>query len=136
MAFRFNKKNGTKAAFRAQVSRKHKMFKRFKKRFMSAKTPTEKRFCKNEAAKVVKQLKTFSKQYRKFGFGASSWITKNYSMTNFTSNSRKTTKYGKRTYGRRTSKTYGRTTRSWSRRRNSRSNARRSSNARKSYVAW
>lgn len=131
MAFRFTKTNATKKAFRTQVSRKQNMFKRFKKRFASAKNPTEKRFCRSEANKICKQLKTFAKQYRKFGFGTTSWITKNYNMTSFTKgNARKNTK---RTYGRRTNKTYARKTRTWSRgRRNNRSY----NKARKSYAAW
>ncbi len=129
MTFRFNKTNATKKAFRTRVSRMKNMFKRFKKRFASATNPTEKRFCRTEANKIVKQLKTFAKQYRKFGFGASSWITKNFNMTTFTKGT--TGKTTKRTYGRRTNKTYARKTRTWSRSRTNRSNK-----ARKSYAAW
>ena len=132
MAFKFTKKNATKAAFRAQVSRKQKMFKRFKKRYAACTSMTEKRFLKSEAGKVVRQLRTFAKQYRRFGFGNTSWITKNYNMTNFTTTTRKTTrKSTKRSYARRTSRSYGRRTRSWSRRRNTRSNR-----TNRSYVAW
>ncbi len=132
MTFRFNKTNATKKAFRTRVSRMKNMFKRFKKRFASATNPTEKRFCRTEANKIVKQLKTFSKQYRKFGFGASSWITKNFNMTTFTKGT--TGKTTKRTYAKRTNKTYARKTRTWSSSRSNRTN--RSNKARKSYVAW
>lgn len=136
--FKFTKKNATKAAFRAQVSRKHNMFKRFKKRYMTATSASMKRFCKTEAGKVVRQLRSFAKQYRKCGFGTTSWITKNYNMTNFVSGNKNTRKYGNRSYSRKTTKSHGRRTRSWSRsRRSNRSNsrARRSTRTRRSY-AW
>jgi len=136
--FKFTKKNGTKAAFRAQVSRKHNMFKRFKKRYMTATSASMKRFCKTEAAKVVRQLRSFAKMYRKCGFGATSWITKNYNMTNFCTGNKNTRKYGNRSYSRKTTKSHGRRTRSWSRSRRSnrsQSRARRSTRTRRSY-AW
>lgn len=136
--FKFTKKNATKAAFRAQVSRKHNMFKRFKKRFMTATSASVKRFCKTEAAKVCRQLRSFAKQYRSFGMGATSWITKNYNMTNFCTGNKNTRKYGNRSYSRKTTKSHGRRTRSWSRsRRSNRSNsrARRTTRTYKSF-AW
>jgi hypothetical protein len=134
--FRFTKKNGTKAAFRAQVSRKHNMFKRFKKRFNTTTTSSVKRFCKTEATKIVKQLKSFAKQYRSFGLGNVSWITKNYNMTNFVTGNTTSRKYGNRSYSRKTTKSHGRRTRAWSKNRRSRSNSRaRRTTSRKSY-AW
>jgi hypothetical protein len=136
MTFRFNKNNATKAKFRTQVSRKHKAFKRFKKRFNTTNSTSVKTFCKREAAKIVKQLKTFARQYKNFGFGGTSWITTGYNMTSFTSgnNNRKTRRTTKRTYARRTSKSYGRRTRTWARGRKSRTTNR--NRNRKSYVAW
>jgi hypothetical protein len=110
------------------------MFKRFKKRFANCTNATEKRFCKSEAARVVKQLKSIAKKCRTYGICATGWITKNYNMSKFvgtsTRSSRKTRRSAKRRYGRRMSRTHRRT-RSWSRRRNSRSNR-----TRKVYVAW
>ena len=131
MAYKFTKKNATKSSFRTQVSRKQRMFKRFKKQFATAKNPTMKRFCKTEASKIVRQLRTFAKQYRKFGFGASSWITKNCNMTILTSGNKtgNTRRNNKRTYGRRTTKTYGSRTRSWSRSRTNRTKTNRKSYA-------
>jgi len=133
MAFKFTK-NTSKSTIRAKVTRMHKMFKRFKKRFASTNNVSQKRFCKSEAVKVCRQLKTIAKQYKKYGFGVTSWITKNYNMTNFISGNRtnrKTRRNSKRTYARRTSRSYGRRTRSWSKRRTSRTRT-----TRKVYVAW
>ena len=135
MAFKVSK-NTTKASFRAQVSRKQRMFKRFKKRYANCSNPSEKRFIKSEAARVVKQIKTMAKQAKRVGFKTTSWVSKNYNMTSFASGSTRTSRGTRRNtsrrHARRTTRTRARRTRNWSsRRRTSRSN-----HGHRVYVAW
>jgi hypothetical protein len=123
---------GNKATMRTRIVAKHNLFKRFKKRFVNTVNPTEKRFCKTEATRVVKELKAFAKQWKKFGFGKTGWITKGYIVSVFGTvgvarkNNRKNTvrknsRTGRKTYARKSwSKTTARKTR--------RSNAKRTTN--------
>ncbi len=111
----FNVSNvGSKSAFRTRIVAKQNLFKRFKKRHNTCKNPTEARFCKNECVRIVKDLKVMAKAWKKFGFGKTGWITRNYKVTGFKNVvvTRKTTRKNKsRWNARRTSrKSYARRT--------------------------
>lgn len=141
----FKTKNFSKAGFKAQITRKQSQFNRFKRRFAASKNPVEKSFLKSEAAQIVNDLKACSKMWKSFGFGACTWITRNFTTAGFksatktsmTSRRKNTRKYGKKSYAK---KSYAK--RSYAKRSNkSRTSARRSTksraNARRSsYVAW
>lgn len=141
-----NSGNITKAKYQADIKRKQAFFNRCQRRFKVAKTTGEKTFLKNEAKRICTELRMCSKNWKNFGFGGCTWVTKNYNMVNFTTGnktsrptaSRKTSsnKTASRTTARRTG-----TTRTSSRRTTNgskvRANSRtRSSASRRSYVAW
>jgi hypothetical protein len=144
---------GNKSAMRNRIVAKQNLFKRFKKRYATCKNATEARFCKNEAVRIVKELKVCAKQWKKCNFGKTGWITKNCKVSSFKSKvgvSRKhgrksTTRWNKRrtsrksyarrttrkshrkTHARRTRKSYAkRTGRTYSRRSTRRTTNRRS----------
>lgn len=132
--------NITKASFQTDIKRKQAFFNRCKRRFKVANTPGEKQFLKGEAGKIVTELKQCCKKWKNFGFGACTWITKSFTVTNFNAvrsgagrknSTRKT--IGSRISGR---KGVGRS--SSSRRTvGSRSGSRTRSNmSRRTYVAW
>lgn len=141
----FNSKNFSKAAFKTQITRKQSQFNRFKRRFAVSKNPVEKSFLKTEATQIVNDLKACCKMWKSCGFGACTWITKNFTTANFTkgvsttstTRRKNTRKYGKKSYAK---KSYAK--RSYARRNaKSRSSARRSTKSRanarrRSYVAW
>lgn len=142
-----NSGNITKAKYQADIKRKQAFFNRCQRRFMVAKTTGEKTFLKNEAKRICTELRQCSKNWKTFGFGGCTWITKNFNMVNFT-NGKKTTRpvagrktTNSKTSARRTSARRTSSTRSNVRRTTGRSKARtnsrtRSSAARRSYVAW
>jgi hypothetical protein len=94
----------TKAAFRSKITKKQAQFKRFKKRFATTNSVSVKRFCKTEAARIVKVLNTFKKQWKSYGFGACMFITNNYNMTSFVrgSNKKSVSRFNSRRTARRT----------------------------------
>jgi len=136
----FKTKNFSKAGFKAQITRKQSQFNRFKRRFAASRNPVEKSFLKSEATQIVNDLKACSKMWKSFGFGACTWITRNFTTAGFksttksgmTSRRKNTRKYGKKSYAKR----------SYAKRSNkSRTSARRSTKSRvnarrRSYVAW
>lgn len=128
----FNKKNFSKATFKAQITRKQSQFNRFCKRFQTSKNPVEKSFLKNEAAYIVEDLKTWAKQWMSCGFGPCGWITRNFTMANFNSNNTPSTRKTTRTYGSRTTRKYG--SKTTSRKRNGKRSYARRSNKTKSYA--
>lgn len=133
-----NKGNITKAAYQADIKRKQAFFNRCMRRCKVAKTTGEKTFLKNEAKRICTELKTCSKNWKNFGFGGCTWITKNFTMTNFNSVANKASRV---TGARKTStKSSSRSPRSSVRgttSRKSRTGSRtRTSAARRSYVAW
>ena len=75
--------NITKVSFQTDIKRKQAFFNRCKRRFKVANTPGEKVFLKGEAGKIVTELKQCSKKWKNFGFGACTWITKSFTVTNF-----------------------------------------------------
>jgi hypothetical protein len=79
-----NNCNYNKVNCKTDIKRKQAMFNRFKRRYKSSKNPTEKKFLKTEATRVATDLKQWSKRWNTWGFGACSWITKTYSVSNFT----------------------------------------------------
>jgi len=129
--------NITKATYQADIKRKQSFFNRCARRCKAAKTVAEKTFLKNEAKRICTELKSCSKNWKKFGFGGSAWITKSFTMSKFNNVAGSLTgarKTSSRSSARRTSRT-----RSSVRRGTSRSTARnrtRSTAARRSYVAW
>ena len=130
--------NITKASFQTDIKRKQSFFNRCKRRFQVAKTPGEKQFLKAEAGKIVSELKQCSKKWKNFGFGACTWITKNFTVTNFNAvrsgaarKSSISSHSSRKNYGRSSSmrRTAGRS--------KARSNSRTRSNmSRRTYVAW
>lgn len=144
----------SKSNFRAVITRKQAQFKRFQRRFATAKTMTEKRFLKAEGARIVKELNQFCKQWKKCGYGSFKWITRNFKIGNF--GSMTTTRTGRKTSARRTNtrrhakRSYAK--RGYARRSSVRKNTRRygtkarrfgwntrnyrTNKARRSYVAW
>jgi len=135
--------NYSKTSFQADIKRKQASFNRFKRRYRASNNPTEKRFLKNEATKVVTELRQWSKKWQNWGFGGYTWITKNFTVTYFTAanttGARKTVSHKSPTC-----KTYGKkkTGRSYSNRKNSTysrtgSHSRtRSSGTRRNYTSW
>ena len=136
---------GNKATLKTRIVAKQNLFKRFKKRFVNTINPTERRFCKAEGTRLVKELKVLAKQWNKFGFGTIGWITRGYKVSvfngtvgtrkSFRKNSRRTTrksyarKSTRKTSARRTRKNYSRKvrgTKTWSSRKNRSTKARRS----------
>ena len=115
----------SKTVFRSRITKKQAQFKRFKKRFNKTTSVSVKRFCKTEAARIVKALNTFKKQWKKYGFGACMFITNNYNMTSFVRSS------AKKSFGRSSKRRSARRTNVWNRRAR-RSNVRKT---RRSY-AW
>ena len=135
MAFRTRRTRKTpvsKTAFRSKITKKQAQFKRFKKRYNNTNSASMKRFCRTEAARIVKQLNKFKKQWKQYGFGASAWINNNYNMSNFVrTTSRKNT--SRRSHRRsHTSRSHGRRSNAWKSSRKT-SYARKS---RRSYTAW
>ncbi len=133
--------NYTKTNFQADIKRKQAMFNRFKRRWKSSDNPTERKFLKCEATRVSTDLKQCCKRWQTWGFGGYTWITKNYNVTNFTGAKRpvaRKTTYGKsptrKTYGRKTTRSYGRSSTSGSKSRTGHHT--RTSVKRRSYSAW
>ena len=123
------KGNYTKANFQTDIKRKQAMFNRFKRRFKTCKNPTEKRFLKTEATRVVGELKQCCKRWQTWGFGGYTWIIKNYTVTSFTAGVRPTA------YKSTTGRTYAhKTTRTSAKWPKSRTHVR--SATRKNYSAW
>lgn len=75
--------NVTKTSFQADIKRKQAFYSRCKRRFKVAQTPAERNWLKSEATRVCTELKHCCKQWKTFGFGGFTWITKNYTVTNF-----------------------------------------------------
>ncbi len=75
--------NITKANYQADIKRKQAFFNRCVRRFKLANTTGEKTFLKNEAKRICAELKTCSKNWKSFGFGGTTWITKNFNMVPF-----------------------------------------------------
>lgn len=75
--------NVSKTSFQAEIKRKQQLFNRFKRRFKVSTNPAECRFLKTEATRVINELKQCNKKWKNWGFGASTWITKNFTVTNF-----------------------------------------------------
>lgn len=132
----FTKSN--KSAFKAQIVRKQKAFNRLVKRFKACTNPTERRFIKNEAARICKALVKYARQWKKFGFGGNKWICNNFKMGRFTSvktSTRRARKsYARKSYARKSRRTVSkrsRVSKSWAKRRTTRTR-----NTRRSRVAW
>ncbi len=146
----FNKNgNITKASFTADIKRKQSLYNRFKRRYHVSNNSAEKKFLKNEATRLVTELRQWSKKWQTWGFGGYNWITKDFTVTNFNNykgyKSYRKPVAARTTGGTRkspTTKSYGRkSTRSTARRTTNRSNVRRTSRtrsyaARKNYSAW
>lgn len=79
--------NITKVSFQTDIKRKQALFNRCKRRFKVATTAGERQFLKGEASRIVSELKQCSKKWKNFGFGAFTWITKNYTVTKFAAGS-------------------------------------------------
>ncbi len=141
--------NVTKASFQADIKRKQAFYGRCKRRFKVAHTPTERKWLKAEATRVCTELKQCCKKWKTFGFGGWTWITKNYTVTNF--NAARTglkakpktasCKTSSRTTASRKTTARKSNTRSYAKRSTVRSKARtgnktRSNAARRSYSAW
>lgn len=128
-----------KANWQTNIKRMQAMFNRFRRRYHATNNATERRFLKAEATRMVSELRMWSKKWQNYGWSNNTWITRNYTVTCFTTpmnyrrptacknltnrtyNYHKTTRpYGTRTYGRRTTTRSG--TRSYA--------------ARKTYSAW
>jgi hypothetical protein len=124
--------NVTKSSFQADIKRKQAFYSRCKRRFKVAQTPIERKWLKSEATRVCTELKLCCKKWKTFGFGGFTWITKNYTVTNFTSAlvGMKTKTIGHKSPGRSSTK------RTTSRPKVRTSNRTRSSAARRSYSAW
>ena len=136
-----NNVNYNKSNFQTDIRRKQAMFNRFKRRYHASNDPTERRFLKCEATRLVTELRTWSRKWQNWGWSNYNWITKNYTVTNFTA---ATTTCGRRptTWKNPTNRTWNcnKTTRSYTsrattRRPTARTNTRTYA-ARKSYVAW
>src|SRR5262249_34518573 len=87
MSFNFNAKNpnSNKTAFRTLIARKQQFFKRLARRMKTSRDPSERAFLKAECKRVVTELKNFSAQWKRNGFGNNSWVTRGC-KTNATSN--------------------------------------------------
>ena len=130
--------NYNKATWQTNIKRMQGMFNRFRRRYHATNNTTERRFLKAEATRMVTKLRQWSKKWQNFGWSNYTWITRNFTVTYFTTptNYRRPTgckSPTNRTYGynknTRTcgTRTYGRHTN----RGNTRSYA-----ARKTYSAW
>lgn len=84
MSFNFNAKNPSynKNAFRTLIARKQQFFNRLVRRFKASTNPAERAFLKNEAKRVITELKNFSAQWKKNGFGNNAWVTRGVKTTN------------------------------------------------------
>ena len=135
-----NNVNYNKVTFQTDIRRKQAMFNRFKRRYHASTNPTERRFLKCEATRLVTELRTYCKKWQNYGWGKYNWITKNYTVTNFTAttcvrrpNTWKTPTNRTGNYNRTNTRCCsGRTT---TRRPTSRTNTRTYA-ARKTYLAW
>ncbi|MFH1417050.1 MAG: hypothetical protein ABII12_02015 [Planctomycetota bacterium] len=133
--------NYSKVSFQADIKRRQAAFNRFKRRYQASKNPTERRFLKNEATKVVTELRQWSKKWQTWGFGGNTWITKNFTVTYFTTTTgaRKTSAYKSptcKTYGKKnTGRSYSSRKGSTGMRTNSQSRTR-TSGTRRNYTAW
>lgn len=156
MQMGFNVKNFNKSAFRTQITRKQNQFNRFVRRFKASKNAVEKRFLKTEAMQICSELKVFAQQWKNFGFGSCTWVTRNCNSTAFTTTTRKssTRRFGRKTTARRfarksyarkgyAKKSYARKSyagknsrRSFSRSKARSNNRRFKMNRRTSYTAW
>lgn len=126
----YNIGNISKATFQRTIKSKQSLFNRMKRRYKVSNDPSEKRFLKTEAGRLCTELKQCCTQWKNCGFGACTWVTKNFTVTNFCAvrtNSRK------RNVRRTTTSNTRRTT---SRRPKSRTSSQKRTTARRSYVAW
>jgi len=127
-----NFSNTSKTVIQKQIKQKQALFNRFKKRYNVTSNPSERSFLKTEAVRISGELKQCSRQWVNCGFGGTTWITKNYSTSNFNSNST-----GRRTSSRSSYRSMSRSSRgNRNTRRTTSSRTHRSSSARRSYVAW
>ncbi|MFQ5422940.1 MAG: hypothetical protein ACE5F9_03060 [Phycisphaerae bacterium] len=136
----FNFGNNTKTGFQKSIKAKQAFFNRLKRRFKVSKDLSERRFLKSEASHVCTELKQCCKQWKACGFGACTWVTKGFTVTNFTCSKPASRKTSTRTTTRKScSRTTARssTKRTPSRRPKARTASRkRTTVSRKSYVAW
>lgn len=79
----YNNVNYSKTTFQADIKRKQAMFNRFNKRYFATTNPIERRWLKNEATRVANELHVYSKRWQNWGYGTTTWITRNYTMTRF-----------------------------------------------------
>jgi hypothetical protein len=139
-----NNANYSKASFQADIKRKQAMFNRFKKRYCATTNPTERRWLKNEAMRVATELHTCSKRWQTWGYGANTWITRNFTMTRFnygatTRQARRTTTRSNvtnRTYNTRTTGNYWNQPTTNRRPRTQRTTRARTTCGRGTYAAW
>ena len=84
MSFNFNAKNpgNNKHAFRTLIARKQQFFNRLVRRFKASTNPAERSFLKTEAKRVITELKNFSAQWKKNGFGNNAWVTRGVKTAN------------------------------------------------------
>ncbi|MCZ6815796.1 MAG: hypothetical protein O7F76_03750 [Planctomycetota bacterium] len=135
----FNFGNNTKASCQKLIKSKQAFFNRIKRRCKVAKDPSERRFLKSEAMRCCNEIKQCCKQWKNCGFGACTWITKNFTMTCFTSGIKNTVrKVGRKTSARKSyASTSSRSTRrTTASRPKARITSRKRTSARRSYVAW
>ncbi len=131
----FNFGNNTKASCQKLIKSKQAFFNRMKRRFKVSKDPSERRFLKSEATRCCTELKQCCKQWKNCGFGACTWITKNFTMTCLTSGVKNTVrKSGRKTSARKSN--VRSTQRTSARRPKARTTSRKRTSARRSYVAW
>jgi hypothetical protein len=85
MKFNFKGQNPStnKTAFRTLITRKQQLFKRLKSRYCKTGDPSERRFLKAEAGRVIGDLRTCASQWKKNMFGGNNWVTNGYSIGQF-----------------------------------------------------
>jgi hypothetical protein len=134
-----NNTNFNKANWQTNIKRMQGMFNRFRRRYHATNNATERRFLKAEATRMVTELRQWSKKWQNYGWSNYTWITRNYTVTCFTTptNYRRPTtckSLTNRTYGyNKNTRTCG--TRTYGRHTTNRG-ATRSYAARKTYTAW
>ncbi len=95
MSFNFNARNSNnnKSAFRTLITRKQAFFNRLCRRYKTSHNPAERAFLKNEAKRVINELKAFKAQWTRNGFGNNAWVTRNIKVAGMSNsnNARRTT---------------------------------------------
>jgi len=114
MSFNFNAKNpsNNKHAFRTLIARKQQFFNRLVRRFKASTNPAERSFLKTEAKRVITELKNFSAQWKKNGFGSNAWVTRGVKTTNLRPAGSHSTRSHNKSSRSRATRSYGRKTRS------------------------